>query len=211
MMRSTCQTWDSGSQAVTVSAQMPVRHNAAFCMVLDDATFEELVGRWYESLYRFAFSLTRREADARDLTQETFHQLARKAGQIRDKTRVKSWLFTTLYRAFVDSRRWGTRYPHLDVEAVGQELPSSLPTAGAELDAEAVRTALLRVDEVYRVPLVLFYLEEHSYLEIAEILGVPVGTVMSRLSRGRAILRELMVDKPNIVPLKAVQSHTTPS
>jgi RNA polymerase sigma-70 factor (ECF subfamily) len=190
---------------------MPARHNAAFCMVLDDATFEELVGRWYESLYRFAVSLTQREADARDLTQETFHQLARKAGQIRDKTRAKSWLFTTLYRAFVDSRRWRTRHPHVDVEAAGQELPSSLPTAGEQLDAEVVRTALLQVDEVYRVPLVLFYLEEHSYLEIAEILDVPVGTVMSRLSRGRAILRELMVDKPNIVPMKAVQSHTTPS
>src|SRR6266545_6822435 len=75
------------------------------CMVLDDATFEEVVNAQYESLYRFAFSLAQREEDARDLTKEAFAQLARKAGQIQDKARIKSWLFTTLYRAFIDTRR----------------------------------------------------------------------------------------------------------
>jgi RNA polymerase sigma-70 factor (ECF subfamily) len=154
-------------------------------MVLDEATFEEIVSTSYESLYRFAFSLTEREADARDLTQEAFSQLARKAAQIHDKARVKSWLFTTLYRAFIDSRRRQARYPHVDVESASHELPVTSPVAANRLDAEAARQALMKVDEVYRTPLTLFYLGEHSYLEIAEILNVPPGTVMSRIARGR--------------------------
>ena len=165
-------------------------------MILDEVTFEEIVNANYESLYRFALSLTQREEEARDRTQEAFAQLARKASQVHDKAKVKSWLFTTLYRAFLDSRRWQTRHPHVEVEAVDYELPVSQPEGADRIDAGAARQALMQVDEVYRAPLVLFYLEEHSYLEIAEILGIPAGTVMSRISRGRAMLRQLMEDKP---------------
>jgi RNA polymerase sigma-70 factor, ECF subfamily len=168
-------------------------------MVLDDATFEEIVNATYESLYRFALSLTQREEEAWDRTQETYAQLARKASQVQDKAKIKSWLFTTLYRAFLDSRRWQTRHPHVEVEAVDYELPVSQPAGPDRMDAAAARQALMQVDEVFRAPLVLFYLEEHSYLEIAEILGIPAGTVMSRISRGRAMLRQLMEDKPRNV------------
>lgn len=175
-------------------------------MVLDDATFEEVVNAQYEPLYRFAFSLAQREEDARDLTQETFAQLARKAGQIQDKSKIKSWLFTTIYRAFIDTRRWKTRHPHVEVDAADFELPVTEPEGAGRLDATAARQALMKVDEVFRAPLVLFYLQEHSYLEIAEILEIPVGTVMSRISRGRAMLRRLMEDKPrNIIPLETVK------
>ena len=82
-------------------------------MTLDDATFEEIATAHYEPLYRFAFSLVQRESEARDLTQDAFAQLGRKAHQVQDRSKVKSWLFTTLYRAFVDSHRWKTRYPHI--------------------------------------------------------------------------------------------------
>ncbi|MGH8247544.1 MAG: RNA polymerase sigma factor, partial [Gammaproteobacteria bacterium] len=63
-------------------------------MTLDPQTFEDIVSRYYESLYRFAFSLARSEADARDLTQETFRQLGAKAAQLRDASKARSWLFT---------------------------------------------------------------------------------------------------------------------
>jgi RNA polymerase sigma-70 factor (ECF subfamily) len=165
-------------------------------MVLDDATFEKVVNAQYEPLYRFAFSLVQRESEARDLTQDVFTKLASKAHQIDDESRLKSWMFTTLYRAFLDSKRRDKRYPHVEVGAADAELPVSLPDAGAHLDAAAARQALMQVDEVYRAPMILFYLEEHSYLEIAEILDIPPGTVMSRISRGRASLRRLMEDKP---------------
>jgi len=176
-------------------------------MDLDNATFEEVVNAHYEPLYRFAFSLAAQEAEARDLTQETFAQLARKAHQIQDRAKIKSWLFTTLYRAFVDSHRQKTRHPHVEVDASEGELPVTLPNAGERLDAALALQALEQVPEVYRAPLTLFYLEQHSYLEIAEILDVPPGTVMSRISRGRALLRQLMEDKPrNIVPFETLKT-----
>jgi RNA polymerase sigma-70 factor (ECF subfamily) len=179
---------------------------ADHCMDLDDATFEAVVNAHYEPLYRFAFSLAGHEAEARDLTQEAFAQLGRKAGQIQDRSKIKSWLFTTLYRAFVDSRRFKSRHPHVEVEGAEEELPMTPPQAGEGLDATLALQALKQVPEVYRAPLTLFYLEQHSYLEIADILGVPSGTVMSRISRGRALLRQLMEDKPrNILPLATLK------
>jgi RNA polymerase sigma-70 factor (ECF subfamily) len=181
------------------------------CMDLDDATFEEVVNAQYEPLYRFAFSLAQREEEARDLTQEAFAQLARKAQQILDRSKIKSWLFTTLYRAFVDSRRWKSRHPHIEVESSEAELPVTLPEAAERIDAAVALQALKQVPDAYRAPLTLFYLEQHSYLEIAEILGVPPGTVMSRIARGRAALRQLLEDKPrnigNIVPLDTAKTH----
>jgi RNA polymerase sigma-70 factor (ECF subfamily) len=183
------------------------RQQTEHCMDLDDATFEEVVNAHYESLYRFAVSLAQQEPEARDLTQEAFAQLARKAHQIQDRSRIKSWLFTTLYRAFVDSRRWKNRHPHVDVDLSESELPVSLPKAGERMDAAVALQALKQVPEVYRAPLTLFYLQEHSYLEIAAILDVPPGTVMSRISRGRALLRQLLEDKPrNVVPLESLKT-----
>jgi|SRR6185503_18416604 RNA polymerase sigma-70 factor (ECF subfamily) len=171
-------------------------------MTLDPQTFEDIVNRYYEPLYRFAFSLARSEADACDLTQDTFHELAAKARQLRDVSKAKSWLFTTLYRSFVDRRRRLNRYPEVESGAAEHELPVLEPEAPSKMDAAAARAALVQLNETYRAPLALFYLEDHSYLEIAEILGIPIGTVMSRLSRGRALLRELLeVRGPNGVPL----------
>ena len=175
-------------------------------MILDPQTFEEIVSRYYEPLYRFAYSLARSEADACDLTQETFRQLGAKAWQLRDASKVKSWLFTTLYRAFVDGRRRQIRHPHVEATVVDHELPVVEPEGSQRVDAATAREALLRIDETYRAPLTLFHLEDHSYAEIAGILGIPIGTVMSRLSRGRALLRELLEDRhskpaPTVKPI----------
>lgn len=154
--------------------------------------FEEAVSAQYEPLFRFAISLTQREADARDLTQQTFTQFAEKLDTIRDNSKVKSWLFTTLYRLFIDDRRRRQRHPELEIGAAELELPVTLPEGDSNLDAAEVRAALLKIKEEFRAPLVLFYLEQHSYREIAALLGIEIGTVMSRLSRGRALLRKLL-------------------
>ena len=146
--------------------------------------FENLVTRYYGSLYQFAFSLTQAEADACDLTQQTFYVWATKGHQLRDKSKVKSWLFTTLHREFLEGRRKQTRFAHFELMKVDSELPSIPPARLSQSDADTVLRALAQVDVVYQAPVALFYLEDCSYKEIAEILDIPMGTVKSRIARG---------------------------
>ena len=156
------------------------------------ADFESLVARFYAPLYQFAFSLTRVEAEACDLTQQTFTIWAAKGHQLRDSSKVKAWLFTTLHREFLDSRRRQTRFPHFELEAVAAELPALAPAAVNRLDTAYVLEVLARLDEVFQAPVALFYLQDYSYEEIAQILEVPLGTVKSRLARGLAKLQQLL-------------------
>jgi len=154
--------------------------------------FEGLVARYYEPLYQFAFSLTRSEADACDLTQQTFYVWATKGHQLRDPKKVKTWLFTTLHRQFLESRRRQVRFPHQELEEAEFDLPVIQPDAISQLDGAKVLASLARVDESFQAPVALFYLEDHSYKEIAEILSLPLGTVKSRISRGIGQLQKLL-------------------
>ncbi|HZL41652.1 MAG TPA: RNA polymerase sigma factor [Verrucomicrobiae bacterium] len=156
--------------------------------------FEAIVAQYYEPLYQFAFSLTRAEADACDLTQQTFYVWATKGHQLRDRSKVKTWLFTTLHRAFLETRRRQTRFPHYELSEVPLELPAFSPQLISELDWAHVLAALGKVDEIYQAPVALFYMEDCSYKEIAEILNVPVGTVKSRMARGIAQLQRILSD-----------------
>lgn len=158
--------------------------------------FESVVARFYEPLYRFAFSLVRSESDACDLTQQTFYVWATKGHQLRDPSKVKTWLFTTLHRQFLESRRKLARFPQHDLEDVEHELPSIMPDAAHRLDSAQVFDALSAVDEIYQAPVALFYLEDCAYKDIAEILDVPIGTVKSRISRGIAQLQRLLASAP---------------
>src|SRR5262249_1895238 len=123
--------------------------------------FQDLVSRFYRSLYQFAFSLSHSEAEACDLTQQTFYVWATKGHQLRDATRVKTWLFTTLHHEFLKSRRRTTRFPHHQLEQMEEELPTISPSMVNQLDANTAVEALTQVDEIYRAPLALFYMEEH--------------------------------------------------
>jgi len=157
---------------------------------------ERLVETHYANLYRFAFSLVHNEAEAADLTQQTYYLLASRGGQIRDLAKAKSWLFTTLHREFLALKRHEVRFASVEGDEVYGAEPASLEAeAIRQADASAVMEALARVRETFRIPLALFYLESMSYREISEILQIPVGTVMSRLSRGKEELRaQLSVD-----------------
>jgi RNA polymerase sigma-70 factor, ECF subfamily len=154
--------------------------------------FENLVANYYEPLYRFAFSMARDEADSCDLVQQTFYIWAAKGHQLRDASKVKTWLFTTLHREFLASRRWNTRFPHVDLESASEELPLAPPLPANRIDSAVVIETLAQMDETYRSPVTLFYLQDFSYNEIADILQVPLGTVKSRLSRGLAQLQQLL-------------------
>jgi RNA polymerase sigma-70 factor (ECF subfamily) len=157
---------------------------------MNSETFAQLVDAQYAPLYRFALSLARNGADAGDLVQQTFFIWATKGQGLRDAAKAKSWLFTTLYREFLRGRRRDARSSSLDELAVASpELLADEVDRVSRLDGASVVAALQAVDEAFRAPLTLFYLQDMSYQEIAETLDVPIGTVMSRLSRGKAQLR----------------------
>jgi RNA polymerase sigma factor (sigma-70 family) len=160
--------------------------------------FEKLVEDYYMPLYRFALSLSRKESDAADLTQQTFYLWASKGHQLRDTSKVKTWLFTSLYREFLGRKRQQDRFVEAEnnAEAISaQTVPASIVN---QLDGDIVQRALFALEEIYRAPLTLFYLQQHSYKEIAETLQVPIGTVMSRISRGKEQLRKALADSVDL-------------
>ncbi len=172
--------------------------------------FEQIVDAHYAALYRFALSLARSEHTAADLTQQTFYLWASRGHQLRDAAKVKSWLFTTLYREFLGFHRREARFPQADLEGETAELPAEGGSIADAIDGAAVVAALQQIDEVYRAPLTLFYIEEFSYREIAAVLGVPAGTVMSRLSRGKNLLRKLLLQESD-APRKIIPMELPPS
>jgi len=154
--------------------------------------FEDLVTRYYRPLYQFALSLTHSEADACDLTQDTFYTWRLKGRQLRDASKVKAWLFTTLHRAFLQDRRRETRFPHFELDEMDSELPWMSPRAQSQADGASVLEALAKIEPNFRAPLALFYLEDCPYKQIAQILDVPLGTVKSRIARGILQLQKLL-------------------
>jgi RNA polymerase sigma factor (sigma-70 family) len=163
--------------------------------------FAELVDAYYEALYRFGYSLTRDPDHAADLVQETFCIWAVKNEQLRDRSKAKTWLFTTLHREFLGQRRKQARFSDepLDDNYIA-EASGDDEIAERQMDGQRVVELLGGLDEMYRAPLALFYLQQHSYKEIAEILDIPIGTVMSRLARGKDMLRKKMSAEPSSAP-----------
>ena len=157
--------------------------------------FEEIVSAYYQPLYRFGYSLAKNEHEAGDLAQQAFFIYAEKGDSLRDKSKVKSWLFTTLYREFLRGRRKDARIDSCEPEMLENIGGSVEPHVRRSMDGHLAVEALQEVDAVYREPVALFYLKDLSYKEIAEILDVPIGTIMSRLSRGKAQLREIFKRK----------------
>ena len=153
-----------------------------------ESEFANLVREWYDPLYRFAYSLCGSRDDALDLTQNAFLKWARKGHLLKKRHRVKSWLFTVLYREFLDQARRRKKFPNLELKE--EILPyDETSQVRNRFDSRAAVAALARLDEDFRAPLALFYFEHHSYAEIAEVLDIPIGTVMSRIRRGKDRLR----------------------
>ena len=159
-----------------------------------DPEFENLVKLYYRDLYRFGFSLTGSEVDATDLTQETFYIWANKRHQLRNPANVKGWLFTTLHREFLKICRHRKRVAHEPIDEGAQNLPHVPADVVNRIDAQTLLKFLGEIDEGYRAPLVLYYLEDLSYKQIGEVLAIPLGTVQSRIARAKIKLLELLTE-----------------
>jgi len=166
--------------------------------------FEELVDAQYQPLYRFAYSLAKNADGAADLVQQTFCIWAEKGHQLKDRSKAKTWLFTTLFREHLAQSRRQSRFTGSDIEEIEHQLPAHEDNNERKLDAKNAVRMLGELDEIFRAPLTLFYLQEHSYKEIAKILDVPIGTIMSRISRGKKQLREQMKKELTSAPTKVI-------
>ncbi|HKV44852.1 MAG TPA: sigma-70 family RNA polymerase sigma factor [bacterium] len=159
--------------------------------------FNEMATRHLDALYRTALRLSGRPQDAEDLVQETYLRAWRSLHTYKPDTNPKAWLFRILHNAHIDRYRASSRTVQTVDELAGQDpafvvhdTPESLVMAGL-MDAE-VRQAMMEIPEVFRACLILADLEGFSYQEIADILGIPRGTVMSRLFRGRRAMRRAL-------------------
>lgn len=151
----------------------------------------EVFDAYHAILYRFAYGLAGQEADASDLVQEAFLRYARSGVVLEQPEQARAWLFTTLHRLFLRQVHQTRREPSQEEEILDQEALPTEPDLPRELDGQRALAALGELAEHYRAPLTLFYLEEIPYREIAEILEIPLGTVMSRISRGKARLASI--------------------
>ncbi|MCC5790763.1 MAG: RNA polymerase sigma factor [Opitutales bacterium] len=164
----------------------------------------EVTHQWYDPLYKFAYSLARNPDDALDLTQNAFHKLATKGQNLREKSKVKSWLFSVVHREFIDQYRRRQRYPNTPLEFAPEPRTSENASPGRGLDRQRAIQTLAQMEEKFRAPLTLFYLEQFSYREIAEVLGIPIGTVMSRLRRAKNHLRKELEETDQSTPNKTI-------
>ncbi len=153
--------------------------------------FETFAREQYAALFQFALRLAGRFETAQDLTQQTFYLALKNAAKLREKSRLKQWMFTILYREFLQKRRHNQRFPKFDLDSSICELPVVQPEVERS-DAHAVLACLNQLEEPFQTPLRLFYLDQLSYEQIATKLRLPIGTVMSRLSRGKKLLREML-------------------
>lgn len=162
-----------------------------------ESEFQTLVDEHYEALYRFAYSMAKNPDRASDLVQQTFCIWAQKNHQLKDRSKAKTWLFTTLYREQLSYSRRSSKFPEQDLETLDYQMTGENPDHARLLDGQKAVALLHSLEDIYRAPLTLFFMQQHSYKEIATILEIPIGTVMSRIARGKKKLREQMETSKN--------------
>jgi len=173
--------------------------------VADPERFAELAMPYMSSLYSAALRMTRNPSDAEDLVQETYLRAYRGFESFRAGTNLKAWLYRILTNTFINQYRAAKRRPErADLEDVEDlylyrrlgGLESEIASRGPEQEVldrmpdDAVKEALESLPEQFRMAVLLADVEGFSYKEIAEIVDVPIGTVMSRLHRGRKLLQK---------------------
>jgi RNA polymerase sigma-70 factor, ECF subfamily len=162
-----------------------------------------LVIAHHADVYRYAHRLCGCPIEAEDFTQQTFLIAQQKLDQLREPDRACSWLLAVVRSCFLKSIRKTRPLPMANFDTLVEKVAARTPTV-EEIDRDQLATALAELPEEFRLVVVMFYFEELSYQEIAEELEIPVGTVMSRLSRGKSHLRRRLAPteqtEPKVIP-----------
>jgi RNA polymerase sigma-70 factor (ECF subfamily) len=162
------------------------------------AIYHQLVRDYYEALYRFAYRLSGSPNDASDLVQDTYQAAFESIHQLQRVESARSWLFTILVNLYRQQCRRNTALHYYPPEALSdcsearESLEVSEEWEPERIDPQQLQAAIQELDEDFRIPLLLHYMEGFKYREIAEELGIPIGTVMSRINRAKEQLRRLL-------------------
>lgn len=158
---------------------------------------------WVPRLRRYARALAGNAGEADDLVQDTLERAWSRSSLWHGVADMRAWLFTIMHNLYASR----VRTPRLDTVALGDETPETpvAPTQGERLAVRDLQSALDRLPIEQKEVLLLVALEDMAYADIASTLGIPMGTVMSRLARGRERLRALLADRTEPVRLKAVK------
>jgi RNA polymerase sigma-70 factor (ECF subfamily) len=169
-----------------------------------DVSFEREALPWIDDVYRFALSLTRDESDADDVVQDTYLRAYRSWHTYLPGSDCRRWLFTICRNVFLRSRERAR--PTVELEAADADAAAAgavyatavregLEDVFSRLDlGPAINDALTRIPEPFRSTVIIVDVEDQSYESAAELLGVPIGTVRSRLFRGRRLMQEQLLD-----------------
>ena len=161
----------------------------------EQVTYNELVHAHADGLYRFAFRLCGNRDTAEDLVQEAFCEAWRSIHSLRQADKGRSWLFQILRHRYLHWVRDSARKPQPKISLEDAQHDSSLtvPNGGAELDRqETLQAALGDLDDRYKEPFLMVFLEGQSCKEAATALKIPLGTILSRIHRARSLLRGLL-------------------
>lgn len=161
---------------------------AVRCQLGERAAFDELIARWHEPLWRYLRRLAGNDDAARDLAQDTWLRVLRGIARLRSPEKLRAWLFGIARRVAMDRLRVSYARPS-QADVVIDDLPADEPDVNLEAEIATLEEQLANLPIVEREILTLFYLQELSLQEIAELVGIPQGTVKSRLFRARKLLR----------------------
>lgn len=181
------------------------------CQRGDARAFDELVARYQDRVYNMVYRMSRNHADALDITQTAFLRTFENLGRFESRSNFYTWLFRIAVNACITNRRRAKHQPILlqslvsDDEGTPRGFEPAAPLqSGHESDQRVfsarLTDALAQVDPEFRAAVLLKDVENFDYAEIAGILEVPIGTVKSRIFRGRAMLRDLLRDLEDQVP-----------